>query len=126
MTATKTVKPVNYTTEQTAELIAGYLADKTDASINALATKFGKTVRSIKAKLAREKVYEAKTYVSKTGEAVTKKDALADAIGAVLRLSENDTESLTKATKPALKAIFEALANSKPIDDEPDFVADAT
>jgi hypothetical protein len=46
---------------------------------------------------------------------VVKKDAHADAIGAILRLPENDIESLTKANKSALKAIFEALANSKPI-----------
>jgi hypothetical protein len=75
----------------------------------------GKTVRSIVAKLSREKVYVAKTYVSKTGEKPVKKDVTADAIGAILRLSENDVESLTKANKSALKAIFDALANSKPL-----------
>ena len=75
----------------------------------------GKTVRSIVAKLSREKVYVAKTYVSKTGEKPVKKDVTADAIGAILRLSENDIESLTKANKSALKAIFDALANSKPL-----------
>jgi len=75
----------------------------------------GKTVRSIVAKLSREKVYVAKQYVTKTGEKPVKKDVTADAIGAILRLSENDIESLTKANKSALKAIFDALANSKPL-----------
>jgi len=60
-------------------------------------------------------VYQAKQYKSKTGEAVEKKDQTADAIGAVLQLTEAETESLTKANKTALRKIFAALANSKPI-----------
>ena len=105
-------KAVNYTPEQTAKIIADYQAGVPVADI---ASALGKTVRSIVAKLSREKVYVAKTYVSKTGEKPVKKDVTADAIGAILRLSENDIDSLTKANKSALKAIFDALANSKPL-----------
>ena len=105
-------KAVNYTAEQTAKIIADYQAG---VAVESLAQAMGKTVRSIVAKLSREKVYVAKTYVSKTGEKPVKKDVTADAIGAILRLSENDIESLTKANKSALKAIFDALANSKPL-----------
>lgn len=103
---------VNYTPEQTAKMVADYSAG---VAVEQIALELGKTVRSVVAKLSREKVYKAKTYVSKTGEPVVKKDAHADAIGAILRLPENDVESLTKANKSALKAIFEALANSKPV-----------
>jgi hypothetical protein len=105
-------KAVNYTAEQTAKIIADYQAG---VAVEAIASAMGKTVRSIVAKLSREKVYIAKQYVSKTGEKPVKKDVTADAIGAILRLSENDIESLTKANKSALKAIFDALANSKPL-----------
>jgi hypothetical protein len=105
-------KTVNYTAEQTAKIIADYQAG---VAVESIAQAMGKTVRSIVAKLSREKVYIAKTYVSKTGEKPVKKDVTADAIGAILRLSENDIESLTKANKSALKAIFDALANSKPL-----------
>ena len=105
-------KTVNYTPEQTAQMVADYSAG---VSVEMIAENLGKTVRSVVAKLSREKVYKAKTYVTKTGEPVVKKDAHADAIGAILRLPENDIESLTKANKSALKAIFEALANSKPV-----------
>jgi len=45
-----------------------------------------------------------------------KKDAHADAIGAILKLSEPDIESLAKANKRALITIFKALADSKPLD----------
>jgi hypothetical protein len=105
-------KTVNYTAEQTSAMIADYQAG---IAVETIAENMGKTVRSVVAKLSREKVYKAKEYKTKTGEAVVKKDAHADAIGAILRLPENDIESLTKANKSALKAIFEALANSKPL-----------
>ena len=105
-------KTVNYTPEQTLQMVADYQAGIT---VEKIAENMGKTVRSVVAKLSREKVYVAKTYVSKTGEKPVKKDVHADAIGAILRLPENDIESLTKANKSALKAIFEALANSKPV-----------
>lgn len=107
-----TAKTVNYTPEQTAKMVADYGAG---VAVEAIAETLGKTVRSVVAKLSREGVYKKKVYKTKTGEAVVKKDAHADAIGAILRLPENDVESLTKANKSALKAIFEALANSKPL-----------
>jgi len=107
-----TAKTVNYTPEQTTKMVADYVNGVT---VETIAENLGKTVRSVVAKLSREKVYVAKTYVSKTGAPVVKKDAHADAIGAILQLNENDVESLTKANKNALKAIFEALANSKPV-----------
>jgi hypothetical protein len=108
----KTSKTVNYTPEQTAKMVADYAAGVT---VESIAESMGKTVRSVVAKLSREKVYVAKTYVSKTGEPVVKKDAHADAIGAILNLTESEIESLVKANKTALAKIFSALANSKPI-----------
>jgi len=109
MTA-KTEKTVNYTPEQTAKMVADYAAGVT---VEALAAELGKTVRSIVAKLSREKVYKAKEYVSKTGEKPVKKDEHADYIGQALALSENDTDSLTKANKVALKAIADFIRAEK-------------
>ena len=108
----KTSKSVNYTAEQTAKIVADYAAGVTT---EAIANELGKSVRSIVAKLSREGVYKKKEYKTKTGQAVVKKDAHADAIGAILKLTEAETESLTKANKTALEKIFSALANSKPI-----------
>lgn len=107
-----TAKAVNYTPEQTMKIVGDYQAG---FSVEVIAEAMGKSVRSIVAKLSREGVYQKKQYVSKTGERPVKKDVHADAIGAILRLSENDIESLTKANKSALKAVFEALAASKPV-----------
>jgi len=106
------MKTLNYTVEQTATLVNDYANGVT---VEMIAQNLGKSVRSIVAKLSREGVYKPKAYVSKTGEKPVKKDVHADAIGAILQLPENDIDSLTKANKSALKAIFEALANSKPM-----------
>jgi len=106
------MKTINYTPEQTAQMVLDY---SNGTTVEAIAETLGKTVRSVVAKLSREGVYKAKTYVSKTGAPVVKKDAHADAIGAILKMSENEIESLTKANKTALEKIFSALANSKPM-----------
>jgi hypothetical protein len=107
-----TAKTVNYTPEQTQKIVADYVAGVTPETI---ASELGKSVRSVVAKLSREGVYKAKTYTTKTGAPVVKKDAHADAIGAILKMSENEIESLTKANKTALEKIFSALANSRPL-----------
>ena len=108
-------KAVNYTAEQTAEMVSAYVANPSQETIAMFAEKFGKSVRSIVAKLSREKVYQAKSYETKNGEKPVKKDSVADAIGSILGLSEADTDSLAKANKKALQAVFNALANSKPV-----------
>lgn len=105
-------KAVNYTPEMTAKMVADY---SSGVSVEKIAESLNKTVRSVVAKLSREGVYQKKEYVSKSGEPVVKKDETADAIGAILGLSEGEIDSLTKANKTALRKIFAALANSKPI-----------
>lgn len=105
-----TAKTVNYTPEQTAKMVSDYQAGVT---VEALAQELGKTVRSIVAKLSREKVYQAKVYKTKNGEAVVKKDEFADIIAQALALSEADADSLTKANKTALKAIAEFIKAEK-------------
>ena len=110
-------KVVNYTVEQTALVVSEYLAG---VSVEKIALAVGHTTRSVIAKLARElkgteTPYVAKVRTTKSGDPVVKKDATADAIGAVLKMTESEIESLTKANKTALVKIFAALANSKPI-----------
>lgn len=102
----KKAKAVNYTAEQTAALVQGYLAGEPVAG---LAAAFGKTARSVIAKLSREGVYVKKEYTTKTGERPVKKDVTADAIGAACGLSEGEVDSLTKANKTALVKILATL-----------------
>lgn len=103
-------KIVNYTAEQTTKMVADYQAGVT---VEQIAETLGKSVRSIVAKLSREGVYRKKTYTTKTGEAVVKKDAWADYIGQALGLTEADTESLTKANKTALAKIADFIKAEK-------------
>jgi hypothetical protein len=105
-----TAKTVNYTAEQTTRMVADYQAGVT---VESIATALGKSVRSVVAKLSREKVYVAKTYTTKTGEAVVKKDAHADFIATALGLTEADADSLTKANKTALAKIVDFIKAEK-------------
>jgi len=105
-----TSKVVNYTPEQTASIVEAY---QNGTTVTDIAASVGKSVRSIVAKLSREKVYKAKEYATKTGEAVVKKDTLADKIGAVASLTEPEIESLTKANKTALKKILDLLPKAE-------------
>lgn len=104
-----TVKTPNYTDEQVAELVAAYTSAPVEATVEAFASKFGKTVRSIVAKLAREGVYHKKEYVSKTGaKPITKADMVAQ-IAALTGDTEDNLTSLEKATKHALTTVIKAL-----------------
>ena len=105
-----TAKTLNYTPEQTARMVADYQAGIT---VESIAEALGKSVRSVVAKLSREKVYVAKTYTTKTGEAVVKKDEFADFIATALGLTEADADSLTKANKTALAKIAEFIKAEK-------------
>ena len=99
-------KAQNYTPEQTAKIVQDYQAG---VAVEAIAEAVGKSVRSVVAKLSREGVYKAKSYVSKTGERPVKKDFVADEIASILLLTEAETESLTKANKTALAKILQAV-----------------
>ncbi len=103
-------KTVNYTPEMTSKMVADYTAG---VSVEKIAEELGKTVRSVVAKLSREKVYKAKEYKTKTGEVPVKKDAHADFIGMALGLTEADADSLTKANKTALAKIAEFIKAEK-------------
>lgn len=110
---TATAKTVNYTAEQEA-VIAATAGKAENGMLNAaaaemLAADFGKTVKSVVAKLSRMGVYQKKVYTTKTGDAVVKKDSLADKLAEIVGLSEAEADSLTKANKTALAKIIAKL-----------------
>ena len=65
-------KTVNYTPEQTQQIVGLYM---TGNSVEMIAEQFGKSVRSIVAKLSREGVYIPKTAAKGQGR-VTKMDLI--------------------------------------------------
>ena len=99
-------KTVNYTAEQTAFAVQQYQAGE---SVEAIATKLNKTVRSVVAKLSREKVYQAKSYVSKTGEKPVQKEELVAQIANVLNVDAEALGGLEKANKTTLQTILKGL-----------------
>ena len=98
---------VNYTAEQTAELIEAYTASPTKATVEALAAKMGKSARSIVAKLAKEKVYVSKA--KEAGKREMLKAEMVAEIAAEIGVAEETLESLEKATGPALLKVLHAL-----------------
>jgi hypothetical protein len=106
-------KTVNYTEAQTAELVEAYKAEATEATVKMFAEKFGKTTRSIVAKLSREGVYEAKAKAK--GEGAAKAATKADLIKRVekaLEIEPGTLESLEKGSKSALEALVAAVAEA--------------
>jgi hypothetical protein len=104
-----TTKTVNYTDVQTAEMVEAYKATPTVDTVKLFAEKFGKSTKSIVAKLSKEGVYVKKEYKTKQGEKPVDKEHFASFIGDALKLDEASTSSLAKANKKALEEIAKAF-----------------
>lgn len=107
-------KTPNYTEEQTAELVAAYVAAENEEQRNEVvegyAELFSKTKPSIRAKLVREGVYVKKAYKSKTGaKPETKEEIVSDIARAMGVDADAKLGGLEKATKGALKLIRQTL-----------------
>ena len=100
-------KAPNYTPEQSAAVIAAFQNGET---VETIADMFGKTTRSIVAKLSREGVYVAKSKAK--GEARVKKEALVAQIANLIGVAEIEVESLEKATAATLTLVLNALAGN--------------
>jgi len=95
---------VNYTQEQTAELVTRYLAGET---VETLATAVGKTTRSVVAKLSREGVYVAKTKTK--AETRVKKAELVAQLAGRLGVAEESVGDLEKLTAKTLGVLLDAV-----------------
>jgi len=103
----ESTKVVNYTDEMVETIVSVYEAAPERATVDALAEKFGKTPRSIIAKLSTLGIYKAPARVTKTGAPVVKKEALVAEINNKLGV---ELPSLVKANKQDLEALFAALS----------------
>ena len=96
----------NYTEKMVATMHEVYTAEPTRDSVEALAKTFGKSTRSIIAKLSREGIYVPMERKTKTGEPIVRKAEL------VAQIEEHfgDTfPSLVKSTKADLQKLVEKL-----------------
>ena len=97
-----TTQTVKYTQEQVEVLVARYTETPTAATVEALATETGRTVKSVVAKLAQLGVYKKAEKVGATA-GVTKL-TLAQALAPNDEVMQNDLVKLTKATLVKLQA----------------------
>lgn len=95
----------NYTESQEAELAAAGTID--NAKALEFAAKFGKDVRSIRAKAVRMGIYKAAEKVSKTGGKVESKESIVADIAAIVG---KNLDGLEKAPKLVLQTLRSKLA----------------
>ena len=100
----------NYTDEMVAQMTNDYTANPSRETVDALAKQFGKTTRSIIAKLSREGVYVAQPRTTKTGEPIVSKNEIVNDIASLLQVEVDDIASLEKATKIDLKNLMSRLS----------------
>lgn len=99
-----TAQNVNYTAEQTAQLVNDY---RSGATVESLAAALGKSVKSVVAKLVREGEYKSKA--KSAGEArVTKADLIKD-IAYQCGVEADQLASLEKASLEALQIVHGKL-----------------
>ena len=96
----------NYTEEMVSTMTEQYNANPTRETVDVLATQFGKTTRSIIAKLSREGIYKAQPRTTKTGEPVISKAQYVSAINAHF---EVELPTLVKAGKQDLAKLASVL-----------------
>ena len=95
----------NYSEAQEAELAAAGIID--NAKALEFAAKFGKDVRSIRAKAVRMGIYKAAEKVSKTGGKIESKEAIVSDIAAIVG---KNLDGLEKAPKLVLQIIRSKLS----------------
>jgi len=101
---TATTKTVNYTQEQTLQVVEAYKAGTT---VEQIAVELGKSTRSVVAKLSREGVYQPKTKAK--GETRVKKAELVDRLAALCDVAPEVFESLEKANYEVLELLVAKL-----------------
>ena len=101
------IRPKNYTDEMVASMTEQYVANPTRETVDALAQEFGKSVRSIIAKLSREGVYVAQPKVTKSGEPVVRKAELVAQLEAQFEVA---IPTLVKASKADLQRLVDSIS----------------
>jgi len=97
----------NYTEEMVNTMTEAYAANPTRETVDALAEQFGKTTRSIIAKLSREGVYVAQPRTTKSGEPVISK---AELVAQIAEHFDIEVPTLVKAGKQDLQRLVDAIS----------------
>ena len=96
----------NYTDTMVNQMHEVYLKNPTRESVEFLANKFGKSTRSVIAKLSREGIYVPMERKTKNGEPIVRKHELVAQIEEYFNI---EAPSLVKATKADLQKLVETV-----------------
>jgi len=104
--ATSVTKAPNYSDAQVTEMTAEYTTTPTRETVDTLAERYGKSSRSIIAKLSNMNIYIAPVRTTKSGTPIVKKETLVVNIGKHL---DAEYPSLVKANKQDLEKLLKHL-----------------
>ena len=94
---------MNYSAEQTVQMVEAYQASPGRVTVEKLANDMDKSVKSIIGKLSREGVYRREIYKTKTGDIPITKSEIVSTIAETLGLEVESLTGLDKAPKSTLK-----------------------
>ena len=98
----------NYTDAMTEDLLNAYNSEPTVETVREFADKFGKSPRSVIAKLVREGVYQSRPRTTKTGEPVVRKSDLVAFIQSQIQIAMPTLEKASKQDLSKLAAYFQS------------------
>lgn len=97
---------MTYSEDLTAEIVREYEANPTRETVDAIASRIDKSVRSVIAKLSSAGVYKTPQRTTKTGEVIEKKEEMVTQICTWLGI---EALTLAKTGKQDLKKVRDAL-----------------
>ncbi len=100
----------NYTDEQVQYMVDKYTANPNRKTVDKLAEKLNKSIKSIIGKLSREGVYQKAIYRTKTGEIPMTKGEIIVKVAEILEAEYDRLAGLEKSPKQDLKYLYELVS----------------
>ena len=100
----------NYTEEQVQYMVDQYTAEPNRNTVDKLAEKLNKSIKSIIGKLSREGVYQKAIYRTKTGELPMTKGEIIVKVAYLLNADYNRLAGLEKSPEQDLKYLYELVS----------------
>ena len=99
----------NYTDDQVQYMVDKYTANPNRETVDKLAEKLNKSIKSIIGKLSREGVYQKAIYRTKTGEVPMTKGEIIVQVAHTLEADYDRLAGLEKSPKQDLKYLYELV-----------------
>ena len=97
---------MSYSEELTAEIVNEYSANPSRDTVDEIATRIGKSARSVIAKLSSAGVYKTPIRTTKTGDAIIKKEEL---VADIEKWLDIEVPTLVKTGKLDLRKLYDKL-----------------